>query len=185
MSQRPSGHTRVNDDFYAEPPECLLALIDAFDWVRDGFHDPAAGTGGGTITAAERRGFHATGSDLVDRANGRFPVRDFFTDPTHRHNICCNPPFSKAVEFIEYGLTHLCEGGRIAVFCDLNFLSAQRRYPSEFECLLVLMRRPSCPPGALFQAGQIKRRNGSGNYGWFVFQRCGAHGSRRLLFAPP
>jgi hypothetical protein len=49
MSQHPSGHARVSDDFYAEPPECLLALIDAFGCVRDGFPDPAAGTGGGTI----------------------------------------------------------------------------------------------------------------------------------------
>jgi hypothetical protein len=189
MSQRPSGHARVRDDFYAEPAECTASLIEAFDWVRGGFHDPFAGTGGGTIEAAVRYDIAATGADLVDRAGGRFPVRDFFTDTAPYPNIVCNPPFKRAHEAIEYGLERLIAGGRIAVLADVNFLSAQKRYAlhtrPEFEGALVLMKRPSCPPGGAFLAGAIKRGNGSSNYAWLIYQRGRRGGVATLTFAPP
>jgi hypothetical protein len=189
MSQRPSGHARVRDDFYAEPAECTASLIEALDWVRGGFHDPFAGTGGGTIEAATHYGIDATGADLVDRASGRFPTRDFFTDPRTYENIVCNPPFKRAHEAIEYGLERVVGGGRIAVFADVNFLSAQSRYSlhtrPEFEGVLVLMKRPSCPPGEAFLAGTIKRGNGSSNFAWFIYQRGRRGGVATLTFAPP
>jgi hypothetical protein len=189
MSQRPSGHARVRDDFYAEPAECTVSLIEACNWVRGGFHDPFAGTGGGTIEAATQYGIATTGADLVDRADGRFPTRDFFSDVATYTNIVCNPPFKRAQDAIEYGLERLVVGGRIAVFADVNFLSAQSRYTlhtrSEFEGLLVLMKRPSCPPGEAFRAGVIKRGNGSSNYGWFIYQRGRRGGVATLTFAPP
>jgi hypothetical protein len=182
MAQRPSGHARVLDDFYAEPVDCTEALIAAFDWVAGAFHDPFVGSGS-TVAAAAQHGITATGADLVDRCGGRFPVRDFFADTACYSNLVTNPPFVRAAEAIEYG------GGRIAILADLNFLSAQRRYAlhtrPEFELLLVLMKRPSCPPGAQFLAGTIKRGNGGTNYGWFVYQRARPAGPPRLVFAPP
>lgn len=188
MAQRPSGHARVEDDFYAEPAQCTLSLIEACAWVRSGFHDPFCGSGT-TISAAAQYGIPATGADLVDRCAGRFPVRDFFTDINIYPNLVTNPPFTQAHEAIEYGLEHVGDGGRIAILADLNFLSAQRRYRlhtrPEFEGLLVLMRRPSCPPGTPFLAGAIKRGGGSTNYGWFVYQRGRTGGAARLNFAPP
>src|SRR5262245_57755682 len=127
MAQRPSGHARVDDDFYAEPPECAVSLITAFNWVRGGVHDPFCGTGT-IVDAATRCGIAATGADLVDRTGGRFPVRDFFSDPGSYPNIMCNPPFKQAQEAVEAGLVRIYYGGRIAILADLNFLSAQRRY---------------------------------------------------------
>jgi hypothetical protein len=44
VSQRPSGHARVQNDFYAEPPECTVSLINAYTWSREGFHDPFVGS---------------------------------------------------------------------------------------------------------------------------------------------
>jgi hypothetical protein len=95
----------------------------------------------------------------------------------------------RAQEAIEHGLQRVPVGGRVAVLADVNFLSAQKRYAlhtrPEFERLLVLMRRPSCPPGVAFLAGAIKRANGSSNYAWFVYRR-GRRGRRHALdFAPP
>jgi len=188
MAQRPSGHARVLNDFYAEPVDCTEALIGTFDWVSGGFHDPFVGSGS-TVAAAARHGIIATGAHLVDRCGGRFPLRDLFTDMTCYSNLVTNPPFVRAAEAIEYALDHLRDGGRIAILADLNFLSAQRRYAlhtrPEFELLFVLMKRPSCPPGLQFLAGTIKRGNGSTNYGWFVYQCGRPAGPPRLVFAPP
>ena len=188
MSQRPSGHARVESDFYAEPPECTVSLINAYTWPREGFHDPFVGSAN-TIAAAERFRIAATGADLIDRCDGRFAVRDFFADTAIYRNIVANPPFIRAQEAIEHGLQHVPVGGRVAVLADVNFLSAQKRYAlhsrPEFERVLVLMKRPSCPPGAAFLAGAIKRGNGSSNYAWFVCRR-GRRGRRHALdFAPP
>src|SRR5215469_9946717 len=103
MSQRPSGHARAADDFYAEPAECTVSLIAALSWVREGFHDPFVGSGN-TIAAAERFGITATGADLVDRCRGRYRLQDFFTDATIHPNLVSNPPFTRAQDAIEYGL---------------------------------------------------------------------------------
>jgi hypothetical protein len=34
----------VQNDFYAEPPECTVSLINAYTWSREGFHDPFVGS---------------------------------------------------------------------------------------------------------------------------------------------
>jgi hypothetical protein len=188
MSQRASGHPRIPNEFYIEPPECTMSLIDACGWVHQGFHDPFCGSGT-IVDVATRLGIAATGADLVDRCSGRFPVRNFFTDANVYPNLVCNPPFTKAHTAIEYALNHLPDGGRIALFLDVNFLGCQERYPlhtrPEFEGLLVLSQRPSVPPGDKFLAGEIKRGNGSTVYGWFIYQRGRTGTAAGLAFAPP
>ena len=188
MSQRPSGYPRIKNEFFIEPGECTVSLIKACAWVREGFHDPFAGIGSIIDTAAQF-GVAATGADLVDRAGGRFPVRDFFTDTASYPNLVGNPPFTKAHAAIEHGLNLLPNGGRIAFFLDVNFLGCQERYAlhsrSELEGLLVLSKRPSVPPGDKFLAGEIKRGGGSTVYGWFIYQRGRAGAPPYLTFAKP
>lgn len=188
MSQRPSGHPRVTNDFYIEPPQVTISLIEVCPWARRGFHDPFCGSGT-IIDTATSLGIAATGADLVDRAAGRFPVRDYFVDTNIYPNIVGNPPFSKAHAAIEHALNLLPGGGRVAFFLDVNFLGCQERYPlhtrAEFEELLVLSRRPSVPPGDLFLSGVVKRGNGSTVYAWFIYQKGRTGGLPCLTFAPP
>jgi hypothetical protein len=116
----------------------------------------------------------ASGADIVDRAAGRFPVRDFLSDAEFYPNILTNPPTARAVEIVEHGLCRVVEGGRVAVLVPLGF--AQRRFSlftrPEFDTVLFLSRRPSMPPGELLlRYGESVRRGGSVDYCWTVWQQ--------------
>src|SRR5271169_4700473 len=99
MSEGRSAYARAADDWYVEPPWVSERLLDAerFD---GGAHDPACGAG--TIPGVlEARGLPASGADIVDRAGGKFALRDCLIpipSPVWP-NIICNPPASKLVAF--------------------------------------------------------------------------------------
>jgi hypothetical protein len=58
-------------------------------------HDGACGWGR-IVDAAAAAGHHATGSDIVDRADGRFPVQDFFDiRETYDAVVSASRPFSR------------------------------------------------------------------------------------------
>src|SRR5690349_601602 len=67
-----------------------------------------------------------------------FRCRIFGRIPPFYANIAMNPPYNPkaAVEIITHALTHVVEGGRVAVLALATFLHSQRRYP--------LFARPEC-----------------------------------------
>jgi hypothetical protein len=139
-----------------------------------GLHDPCCGIGT-IVDASTRRGIAATGADIVDRAGGRFPVRDFLADTAMYPNIVCNPPFETAVQLIQHGLKHVIKGGHVAVLVPLRFLASQERhtlFKEQRPLVLIFSRRPSLPPGKLLLAnGERIRGNGSDDFAWIVFRR--------------
>ena len=75
MSEGRSAYARADLEWYQEPPWVSERLLDAerFD---GGAHDPACGVG--TIPGVlESRGLPSSGADIVDRAGGKFALRDF------------------------------------------------------------------------------------------------------------
>jgi hypothetical protein len=175
MASRHSGYPRDKNDFYLEPDWCVEQMLDAVSF--DGaIHDPCCGIGT-IVSAAQRRGIAATGADLIDRAEGRFPVVDFFADTAVRENIVSNPPFhrGKLEQVLEHALRHVVPGGRIALLTAMQFLNSQGRYhlfdPRQCERVLIHARRPSMPPGELIEFfGESERHSGSTDYCWTVFQ---------------
>jgi hypothetical protein len=129
MSQRPSGHPRVTNDFYIEPPQVTISLIEVSPWTRRGFHDPFCGNGT-IVDTATSLGIVATGADLVDRAAGRFPVRDYFVDTNVYPNIVGNPPFSKAHAAIEHALNLLPGGWPCRLLSRRQFFGLPRALPT-------------------------------------------------------
>src|SRR5689334_9898169 len=89
MATRHSESVRAARDWYVEPSWCVDSLLDARDITV--LHDPCCGRGT-IVDVALRRGLAATGADIVDRANGRIPVRDFMHDDTLFQNMVTNPP---------------------------------------------------------------------------------------------
>jgi hypothetical protein len=185
MSEGRSAYARAADDWYVEPPWVSERLLDAerFD---GGAHDPACGVG--TIPGVlASRDLPASGADIVDRAQGRFEVRDFLIPiPSPAwSNVICNPPASKLVAFVEQALAQVEPGGLVAVLAPLKWAASQGRYAlfsrPEMERIVVLSRRPLCPPGALLQAqGEGLRRCGSIDFAWYLWRGGKAHADARV-----
>ena len=172
---RSSGYARYPHDWYVEPEDCINALFDAMPVLgHKGIHDPCCGLG--TIPkVASQREWRATGADLVDRAQGNYPVRDFLTDDRIYPNIVTNPPFSLSVAIVRHGLNIVEDGGRVVIVAQAKFLYSQGRHslfahPS-CERVLILSKRPSMPPGELLlERGEACRGGGSMDYCWVAFR---------------
>lgn len=189
MGTRHSEHPRAAGDFYVEPAWAVSPMFQHLQLTR-GLHDPCCGIGT-IIDAADRQGIMATGADIVDRAAGRFPVRDFLTDERTYANIVVNPPYRLALSIIYHALEHIEVSGCVAVLVPIGFLASMRRHPlfvrPECELVLVLSRRPSLPPGELLlKQGESIRGNGSMDFLWIALRRGGRLGDyTRIEWAKP
>ena len=179
-------HSEYREDplgWYVEHPDVSIALFDQLDALGLGLevlHDPSCGQGN-IVDVALARAIEATGADIVDRAAGRFAVRDFLQDTRAYRNIVCNPPYKRAVEFIRHGLAHVLPGGRVIMLAQLSFLASQERH-SLFDqyCshVFAFSQRPSIPPGEeLRRHGEAIRGSGSRDYVWAAFDPRHAPGS--------
>ena len=116
MGTRHSEYRKDPLGWYVDHPDVATALFDRLDALGIGLevlHDPCCGEGN-IVDVALVRGIRATGADIVDRAAGRFGVRDFLQDTRRYENIVMNPPYDKrALEFIRHGLAHVLPGGKV------------------------------------------------------------------------
>jgi hypothetical protein len=191
VSVRHSGRERDRLNWYVEPGWCVDALFDALPDLR-ALHDPCAG-GGTIVDRALARGFRATGADIVDRADGRFPTLDFLTDTATYPNLVTNPPYlpkEQGPAFVKHALRRVVPGGHVALLVSLNFFASRGRHQifadPQCELILFLSRRPSMPPGQVLRVfGEAIRKNGSTDYGWAVFQRDRHCGQTQARWAPP
>jgi hypothetical protein len=173
MAERHSEFERETDDHYVEPSWCVERLLDCYPDLS-ALHDPCCGFGT-IVDVALGRGLAASGSDLVDRARGRFPVQDFLTDRSRHVNICVNPPFKIAEQIVRHAITVVHPGGIVAVIAQAKFLASQSRYPifsaPSMERVIVFSRRPSMPPGKMLaEQGEACRGGGSIDFIWAVWR---------------
>ena len=186
MGTRNSGYDRASQNWYQEPPQCAQVLLNEVPFAG-GVHDPCCGKGT-IVGVVQSRGIEATGADIEDRVNGRFPRRDFFADGGRYPNIVFNPPNDKrrginmlAARLILHGLDRVPYGGLVAALVTSNFLWSQGRYVlfarPEMELVLILSERPSVPPGEFLELyGEGERKGGSLDFAWLVFRRGGRRG---------
>lgn len=175
QKQRTNAHAwkRQTEGWYPEPPSATIALaavepLDGHCW------DPACG--GGTIPdTLTRLGKRCIGSDMVDRAGGRFPRLEFLStvrelcDPAP-DNIVTNPPFQLAQRFIDHGLK--LAGRKVIVLARLAFLESESRAPwfatVPLARVWVFPWRLSMPPGGV----ATEAKGGKVAFAWFVFDRA-------------
>lgn len=167
MGERPSEYERDVNDWYVEPAWCVQVLLDRVRFTGS-IHDPCCGSG----TIPQVTG--GTGGDLVDRGFG-YPVADFLLDGVTYENIVMNPPYGKALEFIEHAFIHTRY--KVAALVQTKFLSSQKRYwlfnRPETERVIMFSTRPSMPPGKmLMEHGEGIRGNGSIDYCWVVWDHA-------------
>jgi hypothetical protein len=190
MGQRHSQFARADGDYYVEPGWCVDGLLSYGPaLLHRRLHDPCCGLGT-IVDVAVYRGYTASGADIRDRAQGRFPVLDYFSDDGMHCNVVCNPPYRLAARIVEHALAHVVTGGRVCVLVPLGFLASAKRYGlfarRELDTVLLLSRRPSMPPGEVLQRqGESCRHSGSTDYCWCVWQRGRGCRPVRVDWVPP
>lgn len=176
---------RDEHDWYVEPPECSLGLLHV-EKIVGPVWDPACGIGN-IIQAARHCGLEAFGTDIVDRNGECADCIDFLTahPPRFFKSIVCNPPFSKAEDFVKKAIAIAPDRGIVAMLLPIIWMagfSAKRHWlpHSPLKTVLPISPRPSMPPGSAIMAG-IRPGNGTKDYAWFVWER-GYHGAPTIRF---
>jgi hypothetical protein len=125
-----STRERVNNDYYATPPESTKALLAEVDFTGEVFMEPCVGAGHIADVIKEYYvNAKVIGCDIVDRGYPNTNVLDFLKTKFNFKidNIITNPPYSLAQEFLEKSIEITKEGGKIAMFLKIQFLEGQKR----------------------------------------------------------
>ena len=179
---------RNEHDWYIEPRRAIDALLEVERFVGRTW-DPACGSGN-IPDAFNARGLACWGTDIVDRDwrdfLGRFEVHDFTAGGIAAgvpapDNICTNPPYKLAEQFIRRSL--VMATNKVAVLLRLSFLEGQRRRKLFEETPLarvwVFSSRISMPPGGM----NIEAKGGAVAFCWMVWQR-GWRGPAQIGWLP-
>ena len=160
-------------EFWYQEPEGVTEKLMWEVKFRGPVHDPCCGEGHIPLVA-QRFGYQATGSDIVDRGFGVGGV-DFFADMTPRETLIFNPPSGRnqdptlSTRFILHALEVAEE---VAAIVPVPMLCGQWRRdnlyrPHPRRYVLTLAERPSMPPGGR----GIPAKNGTMDYCWIVWVR--------------
>ncbi len=165
--------------FYIEQEWCtdLLLALPYFSLIQRAL-DPTCGSGN-TLRAMRRAGIEAIGTDIAPRmVDGKRVVQQDFRQlrklPAGVQAIIFNPPYGSGVqarEFIEHALS--LGPILVAALVETRFLSSGGRYTFFRDhpptCIAILSTRPSCPPGEMLLAGEIKAKGGKQDYCWLIY----------------
>lgn len=181
-------------EWYVQPRSCVEQLARAVDFGDDLIWDCACGSGG-ILDVFKDRGHDTIGSDVVDRhARHRFYRGNFLAvttwpKPTGKAlSIVCNPPFTKAAEFMHRAVGMIpCR--RAAFIVPLEFLCSQGRFQffqrNPPTHIAYCSQRPSMPPGAMVaDMGDKAFRGGKADFVWIIFTP-GHTGATRSIWLRP
>lgn len=119
----------------------------------------------------EKAGYFVFSSDKIDRGFGL--VQDFLASsapPFPGYDIITNPPYSRALDFVNHAMEILDTGHKAAMFLKLQFLEGKarkeffQRYPP--KTVYVSSSRLHCAKNGDFQ--RYAKANAV-SYAWFVW----------------
>lgn len=118
---------REKDDYYPTPPNGTRALlaVEKFDgpvW------ECACGEGD-MSRVLEQAGYEVISTDLFDRGYGTSRYDFLMEQKALAPNICTNPPFKLAEQFVRHALhlTRGTPGAKVAMLCRLAWLEGKQR----------------------------------------------------------
>jgi hypothetical protein len=173
-------------DLFDTPPIALGPLFVHEPFLVTASHvcEPFAGKGN-LVTALREHGRTVYASDILDRGCPDSTVQDFFAmtqRPPECRLLLTNPPFSRAMETIEYALDVL-KFDVVILLLKLGFLCTEERYKRLhkrgcFKRIHILAERLQDMHDATHLAKGGKKAAQSGLHAWFVIDRnhCGAPG---------
>lgn len=170
------GKDREAHDYYATDPVGIDRLLKVFD-IPQKIYECACGRG----DLSERliqSGRTVISSDLYERGYDKGAVGvDFLslTSVPSGFSILTNPPFSKALEFVEKALDIVEDGNYVIMLLRLNFLEGKKRKaelwdkaPPKF--IVVNSERLLCAKNADFE-GMRKSGGSVVAYAWYIWEK--------------
>lgn len=162
------GADREQHDFYATEPKAVELLLDE-EKFQSNILEPCCGMNHIT-DVLQNRGYQVHTSDLIDRGVGA-EIKDFFDYESWSGDIITNPPYSKALEFVQHSLDITQQGSKIAMFLKIQFLEGKKRkeffkkYPPKY--IYVASGRLRCAKNGEFES----YTSFPVCYAWFVWER--------------
>ena len=114
---------RVENDYYATPPESTIALLEREKFSGD-ILEPCCGEGH-ISEILKDYGYDVISNDMVDRGYGEYNEDFLKSKSLTANNVITNPPFKYAKEFIEKSLE--VTNGKVAMFCKIQLLEGVSR----------------------------------------------------------
>lgn len=115
------------------------------------------------------------GTDLIDRANGKFKCRDFLkhdetTTNTKVDWIITNPPYKYGKEWAEKSINSVKYNGKVALLMKLVWLESADRYEMFKKLPLKAVYVYSKRLG-VYKNNEKTKNSGLVAYAWFVFDK--------------
>lgn len=173
-----SNHTekdRQNEDYYATDKVAIDGLNSVWE-IPQNIWECACGEGD-LSKRLEELGHTVYSTDLIDRGYGIGSV-DFLKTTELPQDCTCiltNPPYNKALEFVNHSLGLLPQGGYCAMFLKTTFLESKKRYNKLFSInppkyMFQFVSRVLCAKNGDFET-MIAGGGSAVSYAWFVFQK--------------
>lgn len=162
------GAEREQHDFYATEPKAVELLLDE-EKFQSNILEHCCGMNHIT-DVLQNRGYQVHTSDLIDRGVGA-EIKDFFDYESWSGDIITNPPYSKALEFVEHGLKVIKDGSKVAMFLKIQFLEGKKRkkffkqFPPKY--IYVASGRLRCAKNGDFES----YTSSPVCYAWFVWEK--------------
>ena len=174
-----TNHTekeRQNEDYYATDPIAakLLLQIEPIDkgipiWECSSGEDHLA-------NVFKENGYVVRTSDIIGRTNTT-EVLDFLSDKNNKQwdgYIITNPPYNKAVEFVEKAMSLIPDGMKVIMFLKVLFLESKKRYDlfKKYppKTIWVSSSRILCAKNGKFKE-MVEGGGSAVAYAWFVFEK--------------
>lgn len=159
---------REENDYYATDPLALVSLLkkETFNYK---IWECCVG-GGHLAHVLKEYGYLVKCSDIIDRGYPNTKIIDFLKyDGSFKGDIITNPPYSKALQFIDKALSILTEGNRLVMFLKIQFLEGGKRgilfEKYKPEKIYVFCDRVECAKNGIFTGGSAVA------YAWFIWRK--------------
>lgn len=171
-------HERAERDFYATDPLAIELLYNKF-WEQIGFSNSiwenACGNGHLSKKLIEiAPHISVRNSDIIKR-NFDCEVIDFlqYNQPnSFQGDIITNPPYNKALEFVDESLKTVKNGYKVAMFLKLTFLEGKKRrkffnhFPPQY--VLIFSQRIQV---AINGDIEMFKKSSVACYAWFIWEK--------------
>lgn len=173
-SQRSDETEREENDYYATDPRAIQDLA-RFEIIQGNVWENAVGEGNLFYELEKLPNTKVIGTDLIDRANGKFKCRDFLkhdetTTNTKVDWIITNPPYKYGKEWVEKSINSVKDNGKVALLMKLVWLESADRYEMFKKLPLKAVYVYSKRLG-VYKNNEKTKNSGLVAYAWFVFDK--------------
>jgi hypothetical protein len=176
-----SVEERESNDFYATDPKAGYDLCNKLEKLDNVIIDNSVGEGH-LLKEFVNNGFKLIGYDIVDRNKiielDKFVLKDFLELETIEEkdfSIVMNPPYSKALEFVQKSLDLQREGGKVCAFLKIQFLEGKKRRlffkDNPPVRVWVSSSRIQCVKNGNFDKIKEEKQSSAVCYAWFIWEK--------------